>query len=38
MEYKAEEENGDAAWYKLTGNRNTPVKVRYEKKSTTSYF
>jgi RNAse (barnase) inhibitor barstar len=27
MEYRTEEENGDAAWYKLIGNRNTPVKV-----------
>ncbi|CAB4008049.1 Hypothetical predicted protein [Paramuricea clavata] len=28
MEYRTEEENGDAAWYKLIGNRNTPVKGR----------
>jgi hypothetical protein len=27
MEYRTEEENGEAAWYKVTGNRNTPVKV-----------
>lgn len=27
MEYKTEEEDGDAAWYKLIGDRNTPVKV-----------
>jgi hypothetical protein len=29
MEYRTEEENGEAAWYKVTGNRNTPEKVRY---------
>ncbi|CAB4026434.1 Hypothetical predicted protein, partial [Paramuricea clavata] len=28
MEYRTEEENGDAAWYKLVGDRNTPVKGR----------
>ncbi|XP_028405295.1 uncharacterized protein LOC114527801 [Dendronephthya gigantea] len=28
MEYKTEEENGDAAWYKLVGDRNIPVKGR----------
>ena len=27
MEYRIEEEDGDAAWYKLIGDRNTPVKV-----------
>ena len=31
MEYRTGEENGDAAWYKLVGDRNTPVKVRYKK-------
>ncbi|XP_028405398.1 uncharacterized protein LOC114527885 isoform X2 [Dendronephthya gigantea] len=28
MEYRTEEENGDAAWYKLIGDRETPVKGR----------
>ena len=28
MEYQTEEENGDAAWYKLVGDRNIPVKVK----------
>ena len=28
MEYQTEEENGDASWYKLVGDKNTPVKVR----------
>ena len=30
MEYQTEEENGDAAWYKLVADRNIPVKVRSE--------
>ena len=34
MEYRTEEENGDAAWYKLVGDRNTPVKVRYKEYNT----
>ena len=29
MEYQTAEENGDAAWYKLIGDRSTPVKVRF---------
>ena len=31
MEYRTEEENGDAAWYKLIGDRDTPVKVSFKK-------
>ncbi|XP_028405296.1 uncharacterized protein LOC114527802 [Dendronephthya gigantea] len=35
MEYKTEEENGDAAWYKLVGDRNIPVKGRCGKSEPT---